>query len=763
MGKIFHFFSSLIGKIVLVCLICLGLYSILGFFLVPYIAKQQAQKNIEARFGVRPDIREITFNPFTFEMTVSGFNLPADKKSGSSKSRLAFERFYVNLSIFPLLKKEIHLVDVNLKSAHGQFIVYKDGSINWEMKEDKTKPEKEEPSADWILTLEHIQIDNSGLDFLDYTHVSPMEIPMGPVNLRASNLSTSLGSKTSINSLALAVGEAGHIKLSGSLHLKPVSADINLDVAELPLDFLTAYLSDKTLLSLKKGNLDVLGNVKYEKGNVLFSGDSEVHDIVLIQEGIEDPVIAWGKMKLKDIKVQTVPMSVRVVEVALDQLRTEIILRKDGTLNFRDFIRNAPNTKSENTKPEKSKPVSSVTAPSAPVVGSAAENSKKSSSFDFLISKLTLSNGSLDYADQQIKPHFAAHVHGLEGTISPISPNVNQKINVDLSGLVEAYGKFKGKGYVIPGEKRPSLNLAVNFHNIEMTTFTPYSGHFAGYEISKGKLFLDLNYTLVNNRIKGSNQVLLDQFTLGNKVESEKAPGWPLKLALALMKDRKGQIKFKLPVEGDINSPEFSWGNLIWTAIKNMVINIVAAPFDFLASLIGGGDNLQSVLFEPGTATLKPDESVKIEKLGKALDERPNLAMEITGQYQDQDVAVLQHNNINKKLEPLLKKYKGDRAEAVRALAKTFFKGKEMDSVVSSYESAHGKNAVGLADEIENKLASTVVISDDELKALGLARGNVVMAALVANKVSAERLYLLAGAKADKDKPPQALLSLKDQ
>ncbi|WP_374076873.1 DUF748 domain-containing protein [Bdellovibrio bacteriovorus] len=732
-------------KISLGVLAALLLYCILGFLLVPFIAKDQIRKTVEAKFGVQAEIQKVSFNPFTFEMTLEGFKLPAADGKTDSKNRLQFEKFSLNLEIFPLFKKEIRFSSVVLKAVQGQFIIFKDGATNWVMKEDKTQPESKEKS-DWILTLEQIQIENSGFDILDNTHLRPLDLPLGPLNLKASNISTSLNSQTSLNSLLFSVGEKGHVKVSGTLSLEPVAADINLDVAALPLDFLTSYLSDKTYLSLQKGTIDLLGNLKYQKGVVLFDGASEIHELSLTQENVEEPVFSWEKMALKNIKFKTVPMSFHVDEVHLSQPRTAVILRKDGTLNFKTFLRTITNEKT--TTPVSQTPTE--------------EKTSSKDSFDYLVSNLIVANGAVAFADQQIKPNFSADIHGLDGTIGPISPKANQKINVALAGLVEAYGKFNAKGNVTPGEKRPSLDLDVDFHNIEMTTFTPYSGRFMGYEIKKGKLFLDLNYTLVNNRIRGKNQVLLDQFTLGDKVESEHSTNLPLKLALALMKDRKGQIKFKLPVEGDVNSPSFSFGNLIWTALKNMLINIVAAPFDFLASLIGGGPDLQMVFFEPGTSVLSPNQTEKMDQLVKALDERPNLALEIRGEYQDQDIEALQKKSLDIQLDPFLKKNK-DRASAVRSFAKSNWKRSEFNDFVDSYESAHGKNEAGLVAELEKKLTSSILITEDELKALCLARGNIVMKAILDKKIPAERLYLLAGAKAGNEKPSHALLTIKDQ
>ncbi|QDK37103.1 DUF748 domain-containing protein [Bdellovibrio sp. NC01] len=732
------------------------LYTIAGFFVVPMIAKNEIQKHVAERLGAKPEIKKIKFHPFTFEAAIEGFSLPEPGGKGT-RPRLQFDVFYVNLSIWHLLKKEIYLSEVRIKHADGQFTILKNGETNWEIKElpsdKKAEGKKDDKGSDWLLFIEHIKISNSKLNFQDETHNTPLSLPLGPVSLSASDISTHLDSETSINSLAIDVGEKGHVKVSGSMTPKPFSADLNLDMAEIPLEFLTAYLSDKTYLVLQQGSTDIKGKLRYQKGNIIFNGDSNIHDLVLNQAEVEQPVVTWKRLDLKKIEVQTSPMSVKVDEAILKELDTEIILRKDGTLNYRTVLRNPPPL-------PKAK---SNTAPANKKAVVAKETAEKKPAFDFNVGKLTLIDSQLDYADEQIRPNFRAHVHGINGTIEPISPDPQQKINVAIAGAVEDYGKFQGKGYYIPGVKYPSLNLDMSFHNIEMTTFTPYAGVFAGYEIKKGKLFLDFNYVLVNHRIKGKNQVLLDQFELGNKIESDKAPHWPLKLALALMKDRKGQIKFKLPVEGDVNSPSFSWGNLVWTAIKNMFVNILAAPFDFLSSAFGGGEDLQTVFFEPGAASLTTNESAKILNLAKALNERPNLSLEIKGQYQNSDIATLQEEEYDARLQAELKKANGNRDHAVVNLAKQTMKSEELNKYIADYKTAHAGSDKDIAVELEKKVQPLIQVSDDKLKDLAMERGRAVMTALIAQKIPAERLFLLAGSKSDDEKEPHTLLTLKEQ
>ncbi|MFS4460251.1 DUF748 domain-containing protein [Bdellovibrio sp. HCB2-146] len=743
--------TKTVRNLILACAGVLALYTLAGFFLVPYIAKQQGKKIIAEKLGARPKIDKISFNPFTFKATVEGFDLPEVDSRAGEGSRLKFKEFTLQLVLHPLFKKELRFKMVAIKDLQGKAVIFQDETTNWAVKKELEEEKKKDEGKPWILTLERLEIDRSGLTVIDKTHVRPMDLPLGPFTLRANHLSTSLGSETSLRSLDILVGEAGHLKIHGTFSPSPLTADLDLDFTDLPLYFLSAYLSDATILALKRGSGDLKGKLKYGNGNLTIVGESAFKNLAIgPAEGEGEDAVAWSLMSVHGIDFSTKPLRLLVDEINLKELKTRIVLEKDGRLNVRKYMRQ---TSTSETAAET--PAASAEQASPPIETASKEKSK----FDYLVKKLTVEKGILDYADETIQPRFSVHIHNVNGTVLPISPQTNQKINVNLNGQIEAYGKFKGKGFYIPADLQALLNFDMNFHNIELTTFTPYSGKFAGYEISKGKLFLDINYSLAGTRIKGKNKVLLDQFTLGDKVDSEKAGHWPLKFALALAKDRKGQIQFQLPVQGDIKDPSFSWGSLIWTALKNLVVKIVASPFDFIASLVGGGKDMQWVYFEPGTADLAAGEEAKIEKLAEALKERPSLALEIRGEFQTEDIDKMKSEILDKQLEPYMKRTKGNREEAIVALAKR----ETRSSDFKRFEISQGRPDVSkLSQEIEKEFYKTAQVPEDRLRDLGLKRGNVVMAALAQQKIENERMYLLATAKGEAGKQPHVFLNLKE-
>ncbi|NDY74928.1 DUF748 domain-containing protein, partial [Desulfobacter hydrogenophilus] len=130
------------------------------------------------------------------------------------------------------------------------------------------------------------------------------------------------------------------------------------------------------------------------------------------------------------------------------------------------------------------------------------------------------------------------------------------------------------------------------FKGVELTSATPYSGHFAGYKIEKGKLSVDIDYKIENRNLTAAHKFVIDQLELGDRVESPDAVHLPLKIAVALLKDRNGVIDIDLPVTGSLDDPQFKIGPLIWKAVLNLLTKIATAPFAMLGHLFGGGEQM---------------------------------------------------------------------------------------------------------------------------------------------------------------------------
>src|SRR5206468_5069009 len=176
------------------------------------------------------------------------------------------------------------------------------------------------------------------------------------------------------------------------------------------------------------------------------------------------------------------------------------------------------------------------------------------------------------------------------------------------------------------------MDIAADAREIELNPMSPYSIKYVGYGIERGELSFKVKYKVENRKLDAQNQIILNQLTFGEKVESPTATKLPVLLAVALLKDRNGVIDVELPISGSLDDPQFSVGGIVLRVIINLISRAVTAPFSLLASAFGGGsggEELSYIEFDNGRANLDDSDRAKIATLAKALNKRPALSLAI--------------------------------------------------------------------------------------------------------------------------------------
>jgi Domain of Unknown Function (DUF748) len=228
-----------------------------------------------------------------------------------------------------------------------------------------------------------------------------------------------------------------------------------------------------------------------------------------------------------------------------------------------------------------------------------------------------------------VTPNFSTGIQNLEGSIVGLSSKPDSRAKVDIHGAVDAFSPVAITGEVSVLGTKLFTDLALSFRNMELSTFNPYSGKFAGYNITKGKLTTELHYKVDGRKLDAQHHITIDQLEFGDKTSSKDAVSLPIKLAVALLKDRNGLIDLDIPVTGSLDDPKFRLGPIIWKVFVNLLEKAVTAPFALLGSLFGGGPDLQFIDFQPGSPTLDAAGVDKVHAMIKGLSERPQLSIEV--------------------------------------------------------------------------------------------------------------------------------------
>lgn len=481
---------------------------------------------------------------------------------------------------------------------------------------------------------------------------------------------------------------------------------------------------------------------------VRVSGNASLNDFSLLDQASSAEIARWKQIQLRGLQVTTNPFKASVRDINANNLFGRITMLPSGELNFRQILETqATSEPSANSTPQAK---SSSAAPK--VSGTVSDTSRKTKTdLPIEIGQIRLTDSIVLFNDQFTKPNFRASLNNLAGTLGPLKAGAPGSI--DITGTVDRTAPLSIQGRLDPFARDLFLDLKVIARGIEMPPMSPYSVKYLAYPIEKGKLSLDLAYSLQGGQLKAENKIFLDQLTLGDKVESPDAISAPVSLAVALLKNSRGEIDINLPISGSINDPEFKIGSIVFKAFINLIVKAATAPFSLIASLFGGGADLSQIDFAPGLASISLESAKAIESVAKAMNDRPALKLEITGTAnaaKDTDGAkrsILQRQVRAEKLAELAKK--GESAAALRDIQVS--PDEYPKYLTQVYKKAPFKKERNLmfmtkaqpVPEMERLLLENIQVTDTELLALADQRSRAVRNQLVKQGVPAERVFVM--------------------
>lgn len=440
-------------------------------------------------------------------------------------------------------------------------------------------------------------------------------------------------------SIAADSGAQGSVSIGGRVTLAPFRFRGDIACKNFPFADFDPYLPAGVNISLVDGYLDTkLSADFFMKDNRLygsFQGQGGIRDFYSVDAVEENDLLKWESLLLERLNGSLEPFTLSVSGVSLNNYYARVIVKKSGRTNLQDIY----------TTPVK------AAAPSAP-----PEPQKPASSRDIRIDTVTLSDGTLDFSDHHLNRDFATTMLNLGGRISGLSSVEGSTADIDLRGNLENHSPLKISGRINPLAKDLFLDMQILFSDIELSPLTPYSGTYLGYVIEKGKLSLGLSYKVDKKVLTAENKVFIDQFTFGDKVESPKATSLPVRFAVALLKDKNGEIHLDLPLSGRTDSPKFSVWGLVGQVLKNLLVKAATSPFALLQASFGSGADFSSVSFSSGSGRLTSAEEDKLRTLARVLAERPGIRLEVTG-FADRE-----RDPEGYRLELLLRKMKSEKS-----------------------------------------------------------------------------------------------------
>ena len=487
------------------------------------------------------------------------------------------------------------------------------------------------PAFPWHVALKAIALQRFKLAYTDTTFASVIAYDADSIDMNLGNINYP-GKKPFSVDAKIRIKQGGTLTLKGKASAAGDSADAKVQADKLNLAPLQPVVAKFAKLKLDSADFSSNLQVGFRQNDtnpiINATGTIEIGHMLLKEAIGGQRLLSWKTLAVNGIDFGLKPDRFNIKEVRILEPGAKIAIAKDKSNNFASAFRVQPVSRPEpakvgeaNVQNIKLKPQKIATATSKP--------------FPVKVERVRVDNGVIDFSDLSLVIPFSTRVHDFNGTATDIATTPNSRTTLKFTGRVEEFGEAKVDGTLIPSAFKTFSDVKVIFRNVEMSSLSPYSATFAGRKITSGKLNLDLLYKIENGQLKSENKIMLDQFTLGEKVESPGAISLPLDLAIALLKDGDGKINATVPIEGDVDKPTFAYGPLLWDAFVNLVKTAVTAPFRAIGSLLGieASEDLGSVLFPPGTDALPPPEREKIQQVAKALAQRPTVKLTLQGGF----------------------------------------------------------------------------------------------------------------------------------
>ncbi|MGO4551778.1 DUF748 domain-containing protein [Lysobacter sp. 2RAF19] len=472
---------------------------------------------------------------------------------------------------------------------------------------------KATPGEEWHVRVGQARIGNAKLALEDRTMKPAVKFALSSVNATAGDLSFDMAHAVPITVTATVNGKAP-LKLEGDVVPDPFSADLRVEVSDLPMRDVIAYLPDYPSLDLRSGDVGAKGQVVLRPADapgpeLEYDGDASIAHFDLIDKASKQPFLSWARVDVAGIDYAAAPDHIAIRSIKVQRPVARVVIARDGKLNLATTL--------------------GAATPATPQAR--ATPAKNASTLPPLkVGDVRIAAGTMQFADFSVQPNFQAKIEALQGRIANISTAPRTVSQIDLTGhVINRYSPvtIKGSANLLAYDEK--THLAMQFRNIELPIFNPYSGKWAGYAIAKGKLTTQLDYTINDRRLVAEHHIVIDQLKWGQATDSKEKVSLPVRLATSLLKDSHGTIKLDIPVTGTLDDPKFRLWPIIWQIVKNIVVKIVSAPFKLLAAMFQGAEDAQYVDFAPGSPALPDKAKGALPKLADSLAERPELRLDI--------------------------------------------------------------------------------------------------------------------------------------
>jgi hypothetical protein len=510
-------------------------------------------------------------------------------------------------------------------------------------------PSKAEP--EYKITVEKIAL-KGGATFTDEAISAP------PTVLKLGDLAVQVDDVTWPNirpmnlALTMTLPGGGKVGAKGAVKIDPLDVTLTLNTRNAPIEPYRAYFPFPASFS-GRFNSDSQNRIRVVNGkfSALSRGNSWATDLaVKAPDGKEAP-LRLERMEINGIDFGW-PTHARVARVLLKKPGAELDRAADGSINVQKLF-------------TVSNPVGSPSAapPQAPAAPPAAPSSKPPGLLETMelnFKEIVVEDGYVRFLDRSTQPPFSEDITKLAVTVKDLSNKASQRANLLVQALIGGDAALDIRGDMSAIGAPTYVNMVGELKKFTLAAANPYMDSLLAWTIRRGELTAKLEYKIEEGKLDAKNDILVGNLRVAPTRASDevkKRIGLPLGLIVSLIKDGSGNIHVVVPITGTLTDRQFDFSDAIWTAVKNVLVNVLKAPFRAIGGLFTGSDDkieeikVDPVVFAAGGAVLSPELERQTVRVGDFLRRAPYVGLTLSSVTSPADVEVLKERAVAARVE----------------------------------------------------------------------------------------------------------------
>jgi hypothetical protein len=532
----------------------------------------------------------------------------------------------------------------------------------------------------WRLSLDHFALTKGTATFEDHAVMPASTLAVTDLTVAADRLSWPPTTSVTLTA-SMTMPGGGRTEIKGAGTIEPLNVQLKAGTHDAPIEPYQSYFPfDARFFGLFSG--DSVSEIQRAADGTLIlasRGTASGRDMEIRAPGVDTPVARMVRMEIKGIDFSW-PNYALVDKVTLTRPEAQIERDRDGVINLRQlFEPRRPGAAAAGAPRAETAPTSEAKPPAAAGSDAAAGEPHgglmQSIVLDF--NEIRIEDGFFRFLDRTTTPAFSEDISKLTLVVNGLS-NVlgRQRTTMSVQALVGGDAALDMRGELSKIGEAFHADLVGELRDFALTSANPYADSLTSWIVQRGKLTAKVHYRVDGDQLSGDHDVKFTSLNVersraGDEVKQRL--GLPLGLVVALLKDSHGDIDFAIPLTGNLADRKFDWGAAMWTAIKQVIFKVLAAPFHAIGRVFTGGGKVEElainpVTFEPGSSVVAPSAELQITRVADFLRRSPYVKLELTPMVTAADARDLKARAVRERLEQFQKEQGlPDLTAAVRA------------------------------------------------------------------------------------------------